>query len=541
LNLIGAPVEFYPPLASGSYLASTWGIDRLLPGDSATLTFRGVINTIISGDLATSIDATLGVPSDDPDLLNNLDSDSFAVLGVFRFPAKGTAISAAYMELPSGLERIIGGLFQGSPGFDTAVLCRIPDTGGLFTQTGVGDHWRPCGEGLPYPLHVNDLMVDDRGTPGDLTDDRLWLASWGSAGLYYSDDFGESFTAAEPDLGSGGAGWANVYTIAKDAAGVLYISANNGLVYRSFNDGGSWQQVSSLPNVASDTAWSIEPHPSLGGTLYGGTFGNGVFVTMDFGFTWEKLGGDAVNDGLLDLDNSGDDFAGHVFDMAFSPDDETVLFAGTGRGVWRLPLDAGGLPMGAWSQMTLNAVLDGGALAVPEVRVLGFGTDTADPDEDLLVGSWGLGAFVNETPVGGGVFSPLALRQGHVSMILVKPDGGVLVGTSESGIQPLSPVAVSTAVDPTETAIPDGYGLSQNYPNPFNPVTTIAFGLPETGKVRLSVFDMLGREVEVLLDRTLSAGTHEVNFEAHDLPTGTYMYRLDTAAGSLTRQLVLLK
>lgn len=83
--------------------------------------------------------------------------------------------------------------------------------------------------------------------------------------------------------------------------------------------------------------------------------------------------------------------------------------------------------------------------------------------------------------------------------------------------------------------------LEQNYPNPFNPVTMIDFALPETGHVRLAVYDALGREIAVLADGVSEAGRHTVRFVATGLPTGTYLYRLETPHGSLTRTLLLMR
>ncbi|MFK7848688.1 MAG: T9SS type A sorting domain-containing protein [Rhodothermales bacterium] len=89
--------------------------------------------------------------------------------------------------------------------------------------------------------------------------------------------------------------------------------------------------------------------------------------------------------------------------------------------------------------------------------------------------------------------------------------------------------------------IPTLYSLDQNYPNPFNPVTQISFGVQETMHVRLSVYDMLGREVAVLVDGLQSAGAHEVSFEAGDLTSGLYMYRIETPQGSTSKMMSLLK
>ncbi len=83
--------------------------------------------------------------------------------------------------------------------------------------------------------------------------------------------------------------------------------------------------------------------------------------------------------------------------------------------------------------------------------------------------------------------------------------------------------------------------LAPAYPNPFRETTTIAYEVPETGPVRLAVYDVLGREVAVLAEGLQPAGTHQVTFSAHDLPSGTYLYRLTTPRGSFSKTIVLSK
>ncbi|MEX1054671.1 MAG: T9SS type A sorting domain-containing protein, partial [Rhodothermales bacterium] len=92
-----------------------------------------------------------------------------------------------------------------------------------------------------------------------------------------------------------------------------------------------------------------------------------------------------------------------------------------------------------------------------------------------------------------------------------------------------------------EGELPAAFKLGQNYPNPFNPATTIDFSLPEMQNVRLTVYDGLGREVRVLVNGNLSAGTHEVSFDAADIPSGVYFYRLEAAGQSLTQTMILMK
>jgi hypothetical protein len=80
-----------------------------------------------------------------------------------------------------------------------------------------------------------------------------------------------------------------------------------------------------------------------------------------------------------------------------------------------------------------------------------------------------------------------------------------------------------------------------NYPNPFNPTTTIQVAVPEASRVRVSVYDLLGRMVSLLVDGQLSAGTHSVTFDAGSLPSGVYLYRLEYSGGAVTRTMQLLK
>jgi hypothetical protein len=88
---------------------------------------------------------------------------------------------------------------------------------------------------------------------------------------------------------------------------------------------------------------------------------------------------------------------------------------------------------------------------------------------------------------------------------------------------------------------PKSYALYNNYPNPFNPSTTIKYELPKTSEVRLSVFDMLGREVSVLVNERRDAGVHEVRFIASNFSSGVYLYRIRAGEFVQTRKLLLLK
>ena len=112
-----------------------------------------------------------------------------------------------------------------------------------------------------------------------------------------------------------------------------------------------------------------------------------------------------------------------------------------------------------------------------------------------------------------------------------------LYGTSEAVCEhgPIYPVSVES------DEVPNDISLSQNYPNPFNPSTTVTYTLDRTGPVEISVYDLSGRIVSTLVDGVRPAGNHEAWFSADDLPTGSYIYRLQAGTETLTRTMTLIR
>ena len=99
---------------------------------------------------------------------------------------------------------------------------------------------------------------------------------------------------------------------------------------------------------------------------------------------------------------------------------------------------------------------------------------------------------------------------------------------------------VVVSVDQREQT-PVSYLLLQNYPNPFNPSTTIKFELPKSSAVRLSVFDILGREVSVLVNEKRDAGVHKVKFDGSNIASGVYLYRLQAGSFVETKKMLVVK
>ncbi|MDP2362981.1 MAG: T9SS type A sorting domain-containing protein, partial [Ignavibacteria bacterium] len=99
-----------------------------------------------------------------------------------------------------------------------------------------------------------------------------------------------------------------------------------------------------------------------------------------------------------------------------------------------------------------------------------------------------------------------------------------------------------SGVEQENDNIPSQFFLQQNYPNPFNPSTQIKFGITEAANVDLRIYDVLGREVAVLVNNEyLSAGSYNAKFNATDLASGIYVYRLTAGANTVSRKMQLLK
>jgi hypothetical protein len=150
------------------------------------------------------------------------------------------------------------------------------------------------------------------------------------------------------------------------------------------------------------------------------------------------------------------------------------------------------------------------------------------------------------TSVSGGIYHLNSLPTGTLKIIVNR------IGYSgDSAIVNLNKILLDSVnfylsqlfigVKPISTEIPDKYYLYQNYPNPFNPSTNIRYQLPSSKIVTLKVFDVLGKEIAVLVNEKQNAGIYETTFNAGNLPSGIYFYRLIAGDYSETKKMLMIK
>lgn len=171
------------------------------------------------------------------------------------------------------------------------------------------------------------------------------------------------------------------------------------------------------------------------------------------------------------------------------------------------------------------------------------GTFAAATNTTLYTGADG-GVYASPHAIDSAVFrwtAPVA-GTGSVTLYLSGFQGTTSSSNGQSTTLTFASSEITTGVK-EEGSQPQEFTLSQNYPNPFNPTTTIAFTVPQGNKerVRLLVFDAAGKLVATLADRVMQAGDHRILFDASQLASGIYFYRLETGVYTHTRKSLLVK
>jgi uncharacterized repeat protein (TIGR01451 family) len=113
-------------------------------------------------------------------------------------------------------------------------------------------------------------------------------------------------------------------------------------------------------------------------------------------------------------------------------------------------------------------------------------------------------------------------------------------GSEQLGESVLTKVSLEVDLS-SSSALPTTYSLDQNYPNPFNPTTKIKFALPEEQQVQIKIYDIIGKVVDVLIERKMKAGYHEIEFNAQDIASGVYFYRIKAGDFVNVKKMVVLK
>jgi photosystem II stability/assembly factor-like uncharacterized protein len=424
---------------------------------------------------------------------------------------------------------------------DQIALCTTsPGATYIFRTTNGGTTWTQVLAITPTGFMDAIWMFDSNNgfAYGDPVSGN-WL-------LYKTSDGGATWTPA-PNLAQSGseAGWNNAMYV---SGSNIYFGTNNTRIYYSSNGGNSWTAQTTTGQVNSYAVWFNDANIGM----MGGSTG-GLDKTTNGGTTWSALTspGAVASAGLTGALNQW------LFAQQANPG---VIYYSTNDGAnWTTSYTA---PNGQFYHIAKarngNWVLavqsDGGIssnsnLIVP-VELTSF---TAVGNNGVVELNWQTATEVNnqgfeiERRTETSEFRTIGFAEGYGTT--TEPRNYVYMDrTAENGtnyyrlkqIDFNGTYAYSDIVEVDVTG-PLSFNLAQNYPNPFNPSTSIKYSVPESGSIRLSVYNTVGEEVAVLVNGFSQAGSFEVTFDASNLSTGVYLYKLQSANSIQTKKMMLLK
>lgn len=342
----------------------------------------------------------------------------------------------------------------------------------------------------------------------------------------------------------------NIFGIDGNTALVTGSSATATFVYRTGNGGSTWVPVFTQTGGFIDC---ILMGNAAAGFMYGDPVGGrwSLWGTITGGLTWDstafylpQTGTEAGWNNAFFFDN--------VSQAVWFGTSNTRIYRSTNLILWSNQATTGQVNSTAlWFNNSTNGMTGGTALlftsntgtswtpvagALPGTAnilgINGFGSNwvVVRQAQQIYFSTNDGGSWVTQyTSPAGNYTHVTKSRVTGATYWAVRDNGGISRGGLLTGIEPVS------------NQVPDNFSLKQNYPNPFNPSTTIKFSLPKESFVHLVVYDELGREAAVLVNEDLKGGTYDINFDASELTSGIYFYKLSAGNFVETKKMMLIK
>jgi len=413
--------------------------------------------------------------------MNGIDLFADNSTGIYR----STDYGASWTPIDSDLTELAVNCFMVSGPY----LFAASEVGGAYRSSDNGTSWTQVDSGMS--LYVSCVAVNGA---------NLYAGTAGG-GVFLSTNNGETWTesSASLDIGYVNALAATDTTIFASNGGSN--GANNGstgppgCIWLSTDNGKSWTEVNS--NITNTNVWGL----AISGTnIFAGTQGAGVFCSTNNGASWTPVNSGLTSDTVWALVSN-----------------DTCVYAGTANGLF-LSADKGA----SWTQINKGQRFT----CICALAVSG----------NSLFACTNVGTYVSTDNGTSWTAAPNLSKQ---DVNGIAATNKTLFAATALGVwkYQLSP----TPVVDRPNNLPVHYSLQQNYPNPFNPSTTIGYQLPTNAFVVLKLYDVLGREVETLVNERETAGNRSVRFSASNLPSGVYFYRLEAGTYHDTKKLVLLK
>ena len=363
-----------------------------------------------------------------------------------------------------------------------------------------------------------------------------------SDGVFLTTNSGTTWTQVNTGLADTGV--SALVTIGSN----LFASTASG-VFLTTNNGTSWKQVNT-----GLTATAITDLAAVGANLFAAINGVGIFVSTNNGTSWTLTSGSVFQNAYFAL------FAGAGSALFASTTTDNIIYRSTDNGNSWQKADSGISTANALVQSGTNLIAGG-------VGGVFLSTNNA-VSWTALTSYWGLQytQVIGLTTSGSNVYAVadaqvlLGANNGTNWNGIVLPsffdvitsvaviDTNIFIGTNNNSdflkgatVWRVSTNQIVTGVKTQPATAPTGFSLEQNYPNPFNPSTQIRFSIAQPSFVSLKVYDMVGREVATLINGELAPSSYSITWNAANVASGVYLYKLDAGSYSTTKKMVLMK
>ncbi|HEY5124404.1 MAG TPA: T9SS type A sorting domain-containing protein [Ignavibacteria bacterium] len=324
-----------------------------------------------------------------------------------------------------------------------------------------------------------------------------------------------------------------VYSIVINGSNIFAGTQNNS-IYLSTNNGSTWNALSGGPS-------DVRSFLINGSNIFAGTNNSGVYLSTNNGMNWNALAGSpngvmcfsidgsnifAAAGGVCLSTNNGVNWnylpgSPSAFGLAING---TYIFANTNGMTSEVYLSTNN-GVNWWQTASLGLYV-----AVPIITFSGNNLFAGTSNGVYLTQNYGLSWIEKNQGFGTIPF---------VSSLLVA-NNYIFAGTNNQSVWRRNLTEI-IGIQNISTEIPKSFKLEQNYPNPFNPTTKIKFDIPKVSNIKLTIYDIIGKEISILVNEKVSPGSYEVEFNGEKYSSGIYFYRLETPDFVQTNKIILLK